>query len=205
MAESLAKDKPAVRFTVDLEEHLPPITSDRDKIRQILANLLGNAIRFTEQGSVTLRVRRNNGSLLLSVEDTGEGISAECLDHLFERFYQGEQRKHRSSKGTGLGLTISKALATLLGGTLTVESALGQGSTFTLTVPLLLDRRKTADRRKVVQQASAPRNSPPQDQQRPRILCIEANPTNTALLNDYLTEAGYQVVHAANGPRGCAW
>jgi PAS domain S-box-containing protein len=153
MAESLAKDKPAVRFTIDLEEHLPPITSDRDKIRQILANLFSNAISFTEQGSIVLRARRNNGSLLLSVEDTGEGIPAECLDHLFERFYQGEQRKHRSAKGTGLGLTISKAFATLLGGTLTVESVEGQGSTFTLTVPLMLDRRKGVDRRNVVEQA----------------------------------------------------
>jgi signal transduction histidine kinase len=150
MAEALAKDKPAVRFTLDLEEHLPPITSDGDKIRQILVNLLSNAIKFTEQGSIALRARRNNGALLLSVEDTGVGISAECLDHLFERFYQGEQKEHRWPKGTGLGLAISKALATLLGGTLTVESALGQGSTFTLTVPLMLDRRKGVDRRKPV-------------------------------------------------------
>jgi PAS domain S-box-containing protein len=202
MAESLAKDKPAVRFTVDLEEHLPPITSDRDKIRQVLANLLSNAIKFTEQGSITLRARRNNGSLALRVEDTGEGINAECLDHLFERFYQGEQRKHRSAHGTGLGLAISKAFANLLGGTLTVESVEGQGSTFTLTVPLVLERRKGVDRRKAVQHAPAPRNSPPRDQQRPRILCIEASPTNIALLNDYLTEAGYQVLHAANGTDG---
>ena len=133
MAESLAKDKPAVRFIVDLEEHLPPITSDRDKIRQILANLLSNAIRFTERGSIALRARRNNGSLLFSVEDTGVGISTECLDRLFERFYQAKPETARSTKGTGLGLAISKALATLLGGTLTVESVEGQGSTFTLT------------------------------------------------------------------------
>ena len=161
MAEALAKDKPAVRFTLDLEEHLPPITSDRDKVRQILVNLLGNAIKFTEQGSVTLRVRGNNGSLLFSVEDTGVGISAEHLDHLFEQFYQVKQETHRSLKGTGLGLAISKAFATLLGGTLTVESVEGQGSTFTLTVPLMFDRRKSVDRRQVVQQAPAPRQSPP--------------------------------------------
>ena len=156
MAESLAKDKPAVRFTVDLEEHLPPITSDRDKIRQILVNLLSNAIKFTEQGSIALRVRRNNGSLLLSVEDTGVGISAEHLDRLFERFYQVKQETHRSLKGTGLGLAISKAFATLLGGTLTVESVEGQGSTFTLTVPLMFDRRKSVDRRKVVRADARP-------------------------------------------------
>jgi signal transduction histidine kinase len=191
MAEALAKDKPAVRFTLDLEEHLPPITSDRDKIRQILVNLLSNAIKFTEQGSVTLRVRGNNGSLLFSVADTGVGISAEHLDHLFEQFYQVKQETHCALKGTGLGLAISKSFATLLGGTLTVESALGQGSTFTLTVPLMFERRKGVDRRKVVQQAPAQGVSPPEGQERPQILCIEANPTNIVLLNDYLTEAGY--------------
>ena len=202
MAEALAKDKPAVRFTLDLEEHLPPITSDRDKVRQILVNLLGNAVKFTEQGSVTLRVGRNNGSLVFSVEDTGAGISAEHLNRLFEKFYQVEQETHRPLKGTGLGLAISKAFATLLGGTLTVESVEGQGSTFTLAVPLMLDRRKSVDRRQLVQQAPAPRQSPPQGEQRSRILCIEANPTNLVLLNDYLTEAGYQVVPAANGAEG---
>ena len=176
IAESLAKDKPAVHFTVDLEEHLPPIVSDRGKIRQILANLLSNAVKFTERGSIALRVRRNNGTLLLSVEDTGAGISAECLNRLFERFYQGKPEKHCTLQGTGLGLAISKAFAILLGGTLTVESVEGQGSTFTLTVPLMLDRRKRADRRQVAGQAPAPRRSPPGGQERPQILCIEANP-----------------------------
>ena len=202
MAESLARDKPAIRFTLDLEEHLPPITSDRDKIRQILANLLSNAINFTERGSIALRARRKNGSLLLSVQDTGVGISAECLDRLFERFYQAKREKRRSTKGTGLGLAISRAFATVLGGTLTAESVEGQGSTFTLTVPLVLDRRKTADRRKVVERAPAPRQSPPQGQARPRILCIEANPENLVFLSDCLTEVGYQVVRAADGIEG---
>jgi PAS domain S-box-containing protein len=202
MAESLAKDKPAVRFTVDLEGHLPPITSDRDKIRQIFANLLSNAIKFTERGSITLRVRRNNGSLVLSIEDTGAGIPARCLDRLFDRFYEVKQEMRCPPKGTGLGLAISKAFATVLNGTLTVESVEGQGSTFTLTVPLMLDRRKTVDRRRVVERASAPRRSLPQGQEQPRVLCIEGNPENLVLLNDCLAEAGYQVVRAADGIEG---
>ena len=167
MAESLAKDKPAIRVTLDLEEHLPPITSDRDKIRQILVNLLGNAIKFTEQGLVTLRVRSKNGSLLFRVQDTGVGISAEHLNLLFGKFYQVKQETHHTLKGTGLGLAISKAFATLLSGTLTVESVEGQGSIFTLTIPFMLDCHKDADCSQVMRQASSPRQSLPQGEQRP--------------------------------------
>jgi PAS domain S-box-containing protein len=202
LVEALARDKPAVRFTLDLEEHLPPIASDRDKIRQILVNLLSNGIKFTEQGSVALRIRRCNDSLLLSVGDTGMGISAEHQGRLFEQFYQVDQKTHRSLKGTGLGLAISKKFAELLGGTLTVESVQRQGSTFTLTVPLVFDRRKNIDRRQIVQQAPAPIAPASEGQQRRRVLCIEANPENGALLDDYLTEAGYRVILAANGTEG---
>ena len=136
MAESLAKDKPAVRFTVDLEEHLPPIASDRDKIQQILVNLLSNAIKFTEQGSIVLRARRNNGSLLLSVADTGVGVSAECLDRLFERFYRAKQGNASLVGGDGSGVGDLEGLGHSAGRPLTVESVEGQGSTFTLAVPL---------------------------------------------------------------------
>jgi two-component system, sensor histidine kinase len=141
LADALTKNKPAVRFAIDLEEHLPPITSDRDKVRQILINLLGNAVKFTEKGTVTLRIQSGNGSLIFSMEDTGVGISAEHLGRLFEQFYQVKQETSRSLKGTGLGLAISKAFADLLGGKLAVKSIQGQGSVFTLTVPLTRDCR----------------------------------------------------------------
>ena len=152
VAAALANDKPTVSFTLDLEEHLPPITSDRDKVRQILINLIGNAIKFTEQGSVTLRVRVNNGSLLFSVEDTGVGIAADHLDHLFDKFYQVKQEMRSSLQGTGLGLAISNAFTSLLSGTLTVESVVGQGSTFTLSVPLTFEKRKSDDQDQPVNQ-----------------------------------------------------
>ena len=193
LAEAIAKDKPTVRFALDMDEHLSWITSDRDKIRQVLINLLGNAIKFTEQGSVTLRVRRNTDSLLFYVEDTGVGIAVEHLGRLSERFYQVTQETHHPLKGVGLGLTLSRTFAEILGGTLTAESVVGQGSTFLLTVPLLLDLRK------VVGKVYSSRKSLPQDQEHPQLLCIAVNPTHVALLDDYLTKAGYRVVHAANG------
>lgn len=136
LAETLAKGKPAVRFTLDVEDGLPRMNSDRDKLRQILINLLGNAVKFTERGSVALRVRRLDDSVVFSVKDTGVGISADNQKQLFEKFFQVKQEKHLPLKGTGLGLPISKALTTSLGGKLTVESAEGKGSVFTLIVPL---------------------------------------------------------------------
>jgi signal transduction histidine kinase len=134
-AETLARDKPAVRFIVDLPESLPSLTSDRDKIRQILVNLVSNAFKFTVKGSVTLRARREGDLLTLSVTDTGIGIAEKDQRRLFEQFYQVEQETRGSLEGPGLGLAISRAFAELLDGVLTVESRERRGSTFSLTIP----------------------------------------------------------------------
>ena len=141
MAKALIKDKPDVRFALDMPDHLPQMTSDRDKVRQILINLLSNAVKFTYCGSISLRVGQGDNSLIFSMEDTGIGVSPEHLGRLFEAFFQVRQETHRSLSGTGLGLSISKTLAALLGGTLTVESVAGQGSAFTLAMPLVYDNR----------------------------------------------------------------
>jgi PAS domain S-box-containing protein len=136
MTDVLIEERSGVRFSVDMPEHLPQMTSDRDKVRQILINLLANAAKFTYAGSVVLHVRPSDDSITFSVEDTGIGVSMEHLQHLFDAFFQVKQKARPSQGGTGLGLSIAKALATMLGGSLTVESALEKGSTFALTVPL---------------------------------------------------------------------
>jgi len=210
LAEALIKLRPQLRFRLDLgdQEHLPPITADRDKLRQILVNLLSNAVKFTEQGAVTLRVRRDGGQMALSVEDTGVGIAEEHLERIFERFYQVKQDFHRSVKGTGLGLSICKAFADLLGATITVQSTVGQGSTFTVTLPVKPQRHDThAQKRtrhelaeRVREQCSALEG----DGHCPKVLCIDADPSNVLLVNDYLSElqAGFRVVPAFNGEDG---
>jgi PAS domain S-box-containing protein len=129
---------------------LPPtlgeLVSDRRRVEQILLNLLGNAIKFTERGSVTLRVsyvregepladRAPGGAIRFAVSDTGIGISPENLATLFEPFRQIDSGLARQSDGTGLGLAISRRLASLLGGSVLAESTLAEGSTFTLTLP----------------------------------------------------------------------
>jgi PAS domain S-box-containing protein len=137
IVEALLKSKPDVRFRLDMPDFLPAMTSDRGKLRQILINLLGNAVKYTHCGYVGLQIRLAYDSLVFSVQDTGIGVASEHLNSLFDPFYQAKRGPHSSMSGTGLGLSISKSLASLLGGTLTVESTLGQGSTFTLTVPLV--------------------------------------------------------------------
>lgn len=129
------------KLRVDTPERLADMHSDPGKIRQCLLNLLGNAAKFTEHGDivVTLRpatLRDGTAALAWSVRDTGIGMSADQCARVFEAFVQADASIARSYGGTGLGLTLSAALAALLGGTLSVQSAPGQGSTFTLLLPL---------------------------------------------------------------------
>jgi two-component system, sensor histidine kinase len=104
-------------------------------VRQILLNLVGNAIKYSEQGQVELRVLRDGDSLLCRVRDSGLGIDASDLERIFEPFTQVDQSNTRRAGGTGLGLPISRRLARLLGGDVVVESARGVGSVFTLRLP----------------------------------------------------------------------
>jgi PAS domain S-box-containing protein len=135
LAEGLISKNPGLRYELDLEADLPPIMSDQHKICQILTNFMGNAIKFTERGTVTLRIRRDGDGLLMSVEDTGVGIAGEHLERLFDRFYQVKQDSHPTSNGTGLGLPVCRTLADSLRGEILVQSVVGQGSTFTLSLP----------------------------------------------------------------------
>ncbi len=113
------------------------IETDPQRLGQILKNLLSNAFKFTEKGEVALRVfSPQNGTVAFAVRDTGVGIAPHQQEVIFEAFRQADGSIHRKFGGTGLGLSISRDLAALLGGAITVQSALGEGSVFTLTLPL---------------------------------------------------------------------
>ncbi|HWJ22653.1 MAG TPA: ATP-binding protein [Gemmatimonadaceae bacterium] len=115
---------------------LPHVTTDERRLRQILLNLLGNAVRYTERGGVRLEVEHAGDAISFAVSDTGIGIAPEHLEHIFEPFWQVEQHLTRKVGGTGLGLSVTRRLARILGGDVGVRSTPGVGSTFTVTIPI---------------------------------------------------------------------
>ncbi|MBC6432054.1 HAMP domain-containing histidine kinase [Nostoc sp. HG1] len=115
---------------------LPSVLADIDRTEQVLVNLLGNAVRYTNEGSITIRAGTEASLLWIAVMDTGIGIAPENLPHVFERFWRADQSRDRHSGGTGIGLTISRRLIELQGGQIQVESVLGVGSTFRFFLPL---------------------------------------------------------------------
>jgi signal transduction histidine kinase/PAS domain-containing protein len=128
-------------LTIDLEKDLRPITTDRQKVKQILLNLLSNALKFTHDGRVTISAKRlADRTIALSVIDTGIGIAAADQEKIFEDFRQLDNSPTRAYGGTGLGLSICRRLAQMLNGRIAVESHVGKGSVFTLTLPTLSRR-----------------------------------------------------------------
>ena len=131
---SLTKDRP-YDLSCDLPDEPLFLVTDGPKVRQVLVNLVSNAIKFTEEGSVSISLRRQDEGAALAVSDTGIGIREEDRETIFDEFRQVDGSSTRRHGGTGLGLAISQKLATLLGGKLMVESSFGEGSTFTFVLP----------------------------------------------------------------------
>ena len=176
------------------------IRTDAGKLRQILINLLANAVKFTPHGSVDLDVGVNVGDmpmLVFVVRDTGVGIAADELESIFRPFYQTEQGA-RASEGTGLGLTIARQYAQLLGGELTATSELGAGSVFTLRLPVAVAESavQTPPLHRVLGVADG--------QPRWRVLIVEDRPDNQRLLEQLMQRVGFETHIANNGEEALA-
>ncbi len=134
----------SLAFRVEIPETPYPVVGDREALRQAVGNLLDNAFKYTpDEGTVTLRLRRAGDAAVLEVEDTGIGIGPEHLDRIFERFYRVDKARSRALGGTGLGLSIVKHIVKAHAGKVSVTSTPGEGSTFTVTLPLLPDDSST--------------------------------------------------------------
>ena len=181
------------------------LLGDNHRIKQILSNLVGNAIKFTEQGSVTIRselidAQGANPRWQIAVEDTGIGMSAEQIATLFERFTQADDSISRRFGGSGLGLSISKQLAELMQGGITVTSKEGEGSCFTLELPVEL---ATADQIQTEVQALNPFDSV-KELAGKRLLVVDDSPTNRMVAQGLLNKMGMQVTTADGGQAALA-
>ena len=164
---------------------------DPTRVRQVLHNLVGNAVKFTDRGQIDVTIRRDGDALAFSVADTGEGIAADVLPHVFERFVQGDATTTRRFGGSGLGLSICHELVGLMGGTIAVQSREGDGSTFTVMLPL--ERREAPD---APDDAGLAVTLEPS---RLRVLVAEDNPMNQTVLKALLGAVGIEPVVVANG------
>ena len=133
--ESLAVDKKLV-FKTEVQSDLPQGHGDERRLTQVLLNLVGNAIKFTDAGEVVIKAGASDGTFNLAVRDTGPGISAADQAKLFQEFQQADNSNTRKKEGTGLGLAISKRIIEMHGGRIWIESQVGQGSTFFVTLPV---------------------------------------------------------------------
>jgi len=130
-------DEKALTIDTDLPADLPPVEGDTERLGQVLANLVSNAIKFSEDGgTIMVRARVEGSELVVSVQDQGIGIATEALPHLFERFYQADDSGTRWQGGTGLGLYISRQIVEAHGGRIWVDSNVGEGSTFSFALPM---------------------------------------------------------------------
>jgi signal transduction histidine kinase/CheY-like chemotaxis protein/ligand-binding sensor domain-containing protein len=195
----LQAEKKHLRLTIDVDEtHLPKaVTGDGLRLRQILLNLLGNAVKFTESGSVSLRARWRDGRARFEIEDTGPGISAEDQQKLFQPFVQSESGQ-RSKEGTGLGLALSRDIARLMDGDITVESKPGVGSRFVVDVRLPEAAAETIQRDERIVAGLA------KGHESARILVVDDTALNREVLVRLLAQAGFETREAANGTEALA-
>lgn len=196
--KSLAEKK-FIEISVSIGEDISNITADRVKLKQILYNLLSNAIKFTpEGGMVGVDVAKEENIIefvKFSVWDTGIGIGPEDREKIFDEFEQANSSYSRKYGGAGLGLALTKKLVELHGGNITVESTLGEGSTFSFLIPVTSPVE--AVRREAVEAVSL--DFPWMKEEAPLILVVEDDLPTAELLTLHLTQAGYKVAHAFDG------
>ena len=186
-------------LVVDVAPDAGAMHTDVVKLRQCLFNLLSNASKFTENGRVTLQVRREGEMdatvLVFRVVDTGIGMTEEQLGRLFQRFAQADETTTRKFGGTGLGLAITKAFSRLLGGDITVESTYGEGTTFTLRLPAYMPEQQTYE-----DGSAVPGREHQEDRQ--TVLVIDDDPAQLELMVKFLERQDFNVRTASNGQSG---
>ncbi len=199
-----------LKLVRDVDSDLPTVNGDQDRLIQVVINLISNAVKFTDAGSITCSARLQGGEIVVGVTDSGIGIAPSDQQKVFEKFKQVGDTLTDKPKGTGLGLPICKEIVEYHGGHIWVESLPGKGSTFSFTLPLaghpaqleLLPVRRSVDIESLVRQL---RERVPAHQPRDKfVLVVDDDPSIRSLLEQELTEAGYQVRLAEDGRKALA-
>ncbi|MCP3931882.1 MAG: response regulator [Bacteroidetes bacterium] len=221
LLKPLAEEK-SLMLVNDIPRNISMAEADENRLQQILHNLIGNAIKFTEQGKVSVFAEEKDDWLTVSVSDTGIGIAKDMQQSIFRPFEQGQGATNREYSGTGLGLTVTRQLVELHGGSISLQSEAGKGARFSFTLPL--SKAKRQEVAKPLQYSSlqtetskldysAGELSPTQEdkQEGPaiilngdeqvRILIVDDEPVNLQVLQNHLSPQGYEVVKALNGPQ----
>jgi signal transduction histidine kinase/CheY-like chemotaxis protein len=188
-AAGLTKGKP-IELHHEISANLPTVDVDRTRVRQILLNLLSNAAKFTDEGTITVRVVQQGTEVFISVSDTGIGIAPENLQIVFEEFRQVEGSSNRRYEGTGLGLAICRRLIELHGGRIWVESELGVGSTFTFALPI-----------RSVPSVPSISHTLPSEMKGSRILVIDDDQAAIEIVSAYLSHDGHIVYGVSDSRR----
>ena len=207
-----AKD---VKLMNMVPKDLPPVEADENRLQQILFNLVGNAIKFTDSGYVKVSANIKDDEVILMIEDTGIGIPEDKLETIFSSFEQIEGDDSRSYGGTGLGLTVTKQLVELHGGSISVESELGSGAIFSFSLPksdkeigdiqtgreMMVEDNggATTGDDDTIDEAIEEEISVPMQSNGIRLLIVDDEPINLEVLDNHLTMQGYEVVQAQNG------
>ncbi len=213
MLSNPLKGKKSLELINAIPDNLPPAYADENRVQQILSNLIGNAIKFTESGTVTISAQAYADHLTIIILDTGIGIAPDKLESIFGAFEQAEGSTSRDYGGTGLGLAVTKKLVSLHGGKIWVESKLGEGSRFIFTLQIAEDEAES-----ILEKSSLLTNkilvadnatnaietlpSPSADQY--KVLIVDDEPVNLQVLVNHLSLKNYAVTVANSGPEALA-
>lgn len=209
LTQPIIQRKKNLRLVNAIDAHLPPLFADENRLQQILLNLIGNAIKFTEEGQIEITAQEEGEMLAITISDTGMGIPPDKHERIFESFEQVDGSSIREYGGTGLGLAITKQLVELHGGKIGVKSQVGIGSQFTFTLP-----KSTSPAEELNQLSYQPMFTeipeiiPSKQTEKvghSTILIVDDEPINLQVLHNYLSFHNYQVIQATSGHEALEW
>ncbi len=204
--------KKKLKLLNEVPGDIPLVQADENRLQQIMHNIIGNAIKFTDEGYVKVKAEKQNNKIMVAISDTGIGIPGEKLDTIFESFEQVDSSVSRIYGGTGLGLAVSKQLIELHGGNITVESEIDKGSVFSFTLRISEDQSKKSEITEMKEQdyvsiinpellseINEIQDSLPEDGSQYNILAVDDDPINLQVLENFLNQEKFKVICVNNG------